>query len=51
MKMTNSYPEEQKKIDEMYMERALELGGQRPGNNNSKSDGRGSDCEERSDYR
>ena len=25
MKMTNSYPEEQKKIDEMYMERALEL--------------------------
>ncbi len=25
MKMTNSYPEEQKKIDEMYMERALAL--------------------------
>lgn len=25
MEMTNSYPEEQKKMDEMYMERALEL--------------------------
>ncbi|MFR0985739.1 MAG: hypothetical protein ACLSFZ_03570 [Frisingicoccus sp.] len=48
--MTNSYPEEQKKIDEMYMERAFELAA-KAGNNNSKSDGRGSDCEERSDYR